>query len=423
MNIKKRMEEYKPNFILDMFDRVKVSDFFRFFKKRIISIFNILLYYLLSIFPRRKDLWVFGSGFGYTDNSKYLFEEVIHTHREIEAIWITLKYKDAKILQNRGIKAYWNKSPRGWYLTLRAKVFVYTGRTNDINFVTSKTAFKFCLWHGAMIKEIEFMISRGPLVKRYDNSIGSRIDYACCYQKPDLLLTTGSVNSVHLKNSMRVGDNHCVSNIYPRCKILILTKKQQLDYLHQTGGLSEQLYEITRKYKKVYVYMPTFRDGRPYFLEEARFDLCGLNEVLIESDSFLILKVHPNTIPYLKIRQDYSNIFIVRESFDIYPLLPFINILITDYSSIYFDFLYLRKGIILFPFDLENFILEDRPFVVDYNNDIKAMRAESFEQLLELIKTGNECMLSDSDFDDMMQRYNSNNNIDLANYVKKMIGF
>ena len=392
-------------------------------KTRIFHVSELILYYLFSIVPRQKNLWVFGCGFGYADNSKYLFEEAIVNHPEIRAKWISLNKKDAKVLKQKGIDAYWNKSFLGIYFALRAKVYIYTGRTNDINFVTSRTAFKFCLWHGALIKEIEFLISKGPLVKRYDNSIGSRIDFATCYQKPNLLLTMGKVSSKLLMNSMRVSEKQCVANIYPRCKNFILSEKHQLDYLHYSGGLSETLYKITRKYKKTYVYMPTFRDSRPDFLSEAKFNLDKLNQALIETGSYLILKVHPNTIKHLQIIHSYSNIFIVREAFDIYPLLPFIDILITDYSSIYFDFLYLRKGIILFPFDLEKFISEDRPFVVDYNKDIKATRAETFDQLIEIIKSGNDCQLSYDDFEDMMNRYNSSNNIDLIDYVKQLIKF
>lgn len=392
-------------------------------KAKIIHVSELILYYLFSIVPRRKDLWVFGSGFGYADNSKYLFEEAITKHPEIKAKWISLNKKDAKVLKQKGINAYWNKSILGIYFALRAKVYVYTGRTNDINFVTSRTAFKFCLWHGALIKEIEFLISKGPLVKRYDSSIGSRIDFATCYQKPNLLLTMGKVSSKLLMNSMRVSEKQCVANIYPRCKNFILSEKQQLKYLHYSGGLSETLYKTTREYKKLYVYMPTFRDSRPDFLSEAKFNLDKLNQALIETGSYLILKVHPNTIKHLQIRHDFSNIFIAREVFDIYPLLPFIDILITDYSSIYFDFLYLRKGIILFPFDLEKFISEDRPFVIDYNKDIKATRAKTFNQLIEIIKSGNDCKLSHDDFEDMMTRYNSSNNIDLINYVKQLIKF
>lgn len=391
------------------------------FLKRLLKLFELCIYHVLGVIPKCKKIWVFGSGFGYSDNSKYLFEEALLNHPEINAIWISLKKNDAKVLRQRGIKAYWNKSLKGFYYTLIAKVYVYTGRSNDIRFITSKSAFKFCLWHGALIKEIEFLITRGPLVKRYDNSLVSRIDFACCYQKPDLLLTMGQVSSKFLMKSMLVDSNHCVSNIYPRCKIFVQDKKSQLNCLRRTGGQSELLYDITRKYNKTYVYMPTFRDGRPDYLGEAHFDLQILNDALEAVNSYFILKVHPNTIPYLNISKDYSNIYIVRESFDIYPLLPFIDILITDYSSIYFDFLYLRKGIILFPFDLEQYVNEDRPFVINYNVDIKGVRANTFEQLVDLVKKCDDCKIAEAELDEMLEKYNSSSNIDLIEYVKQII--
>lgn len=51
---------------------------------------------------------------------------------------------------------------------------------------------------------------------------------------------------------------------------------------------------------------------------------------------------------------------------DIYPALNLFDALITDYSSIYFDFLLLDRPIIFFPYDMENYICNDRSLLFDY---------------------------------------------------------
>lgn len=388
-----------------------------FIKNRIINLCGFPFYYFFKFFPRRNNLWVFGSGFGYADNSKYLFEEVVETHPEIDAVWITIKKNDARLLRNKGIKAYWKNSIRGFIILARAKVYIYTGRTNDIKYVTSGGAFKFCLWHGVLIKEIEFLISKGPLLKRYNHSLGSRIDFACCYQKPDLLLTTGMVGSVFLRKSMLLDEEHTILNIYPRCKLFIESKEKQLSYLKQCGGILFDLYNVVSNYRKTYIYMPTFRDAHPFYLNEAIADFSRLNHVLKTCDAYFILKVHPNSLKYIKGGQNFSNIYILRENIDIYPLLPFIDVLITDYSSIYFDYLYLRKEIILFPFDQIRYESEDRPFVVNYDKDIIGKRVYSFNELLDVVSMNIDCHLSSTEYDEMIEKYGSNNNIDLADYI------
>lgn len=391
-------------------------------KSRFLCIIDLILYFLLTYVPRRKNLWVFGSGFGYADNSKYLFEEVLNKHPEIKAIWITLRRSDAKALRKRGKNAYWKQSIMGFFYASIAKVYVYTSRTNDIKYVASGRALKFCLWHGVPMKEIEFLISRGPLTRRFDNSLSSRIDFACCYQKPDILLTTGLIGTKFLMEGMRVDESRCISNIYPRCKLFLESTEKQLDYIKNNQGVAYQLYNLTRGYNKVYVFMPTFRDAHPHYLSEMNFDFEALNNALSKSNSFFILKVHPNTLPILKVKEDnFSNIYIVKQPFDIYPLLPFVSTLITDYSSIYFDFLYLKKEIILFPFDKERYSSEDRPFLIDYDKDIRGVRIYRFEELIDIIHKERDCSLSPDDYKEMMENYGSNNNIDLAEYIKHKI--
>jgi len=398
-----------------------MKDSVRFIKNRMFRIIDLLLFTVLKIVPRQDNLWVFGSGFGYADNSKYLFEELLNKHPEIKAVWITLRRQDAKVLRRKGKNAYWKHSIIGFFYASIAKVYIYTGRTNDIKFVTSGGALKFCLWHGVPMKEIEFLISRGPLTKRYDYSISSRIDFACCYQKPDVLLTIGIIGTKFLMEGMRVDESKCISNIYPRCKLFLESTEKQLDYIKNNQGVAYQLYNLTRGYHKVYVYMPTFRDAHPHYLSEMNFDFEELNNALSKSNSFFILKVHPNTLPILKKEYNYSNIYIVKQPFDIYPLLPFVSTLITDYSSIYFDFLYLRKEIILFPFDKERYSAEDRPFVIDYDKDIRGVRIYIFEELIDIIYSERDCSLSPDDYKEMIANYGSNKNIDLTEYIKHKI--
>jgi len=54
-------------------------------------------------------------------------------------------------------------------------------------------------------------------------------------------------------------------------------------------------------------------------------------------------------------------------SSDIYPLLPLTDCIITDYSSIYFDYLLINKPVIFFPYDYKKYIEYDRDLIFDYD--------------------------------------------------------
>lgn len=385
---------------------------------------NLIDFFILAIsylIPRRKTLWAFGNSSGYTDNAKYLYEEVALNHPEIDSVWMASKH-EVQNLRSMGIRAYNRKSFIGLWIALRAKVYLYSSYTFDISFPVSGGAFKVNLWHGAPIKEIEFLISGGPLKKAFDGSLKSKFLYPYYYQKPDILLTLGVKNSEIMRKAFRVDESNCVSNIYPRCKIFLANKDNQLSYIMKSGGVALEIYYKSQNYERTYIYMPTFRDAHPRFLQEAGFNFDKLNDTLRMANAFFVLKVHTSTLSYLSDIKDYSNIYIVRDSMDAYPLLPFIDVLITDYSSIYFDALYLRREILLFPFDQERYSKEDRPFVIDYNNEVKGKRVTEFNELLSMIKDSVDCHLSDNDYKYMLKMYASNNNSDFTEIIKQYIG-
>ena len=79
-----------------------------------------------------------------------------------------------------------------------------------------------------------------------------------------------------------------------------------------------------------------------------------------------IFKMHP----FRKLDYDFnqsSNVIQYADAADVYLLLPPVDLLITDYTSIFFDFLYLNQPIIFFPYDYDKYIKEDRSLKYDYN--------------------------------------------------------
>jgi CDP-glycerol glycerophosphotransferase (TagB/SpsB family) len=107
------------------------------------------------------------------------------------------------------------------------------------------------------------------------------------------------------------------------------------------------------------MYMPTFRDKNVNYINEAIPSWEDLNEVLMQNNVCLYLKLHRMT-PTPRNKQ-YSNIIVLDSSLDIYPLLPLFDGLISDYSSIMSDFGLLNRPVVLYTFDLEQYISLSRP--------------------------------------------------------------
>jgi CDP-glycerol glycerophosphotransferase (TagB/SpsB family) len=78
---------------------------------------------------------------------------------------------------------------------------------------------------------------------------------------------------------------------------------------------------------------------------------------------------------------------------DIYPLLRESAVLITDYSSVYFDYLLLDRPIIFAPFDLQLYTTAERELFYDYDQVTPGPKAKDWPDVLRLLR---EAMQNDS---------------------------
>lgn len=104
--------------------------------------------------------------------------------------------------------------------------------------------------------------------------------------------------------------------------------------------------------KKVYVYMPTFREGENGDVAYDDF-FQSLDEGL-KNDEVLFVKLH--YYDAAKVRLDkFKHIFLYPNDIETYEFLNIADTLISDYSSVIYDFAVTRKKIIRFAFDTEKY--------------------------------------------------------------------
>ena len=118
--------------------------------------------------------------------------------------------------------------------------------------------------------------------------------------------------------------------------------------------------------KKVFVYMPTWRGNLAKIKTEDQLAMLKgyLTELdgLLEDSEVIIAKLHPFMSADLDYSQ-YRHIIPMKEGFDPYDVLNSADGLITDYSSVFYDFAVTRKKIILFAYDEEDYIAERGMYV------------------------------------------------------------
>lgn len=115
---------------------------------------------------------------------------------------------------------------------------------------------------------------------------------------------------------------------------------------NKRAGLAK--YEIQDK--KVLLYAPTFRDEE---LAEAKLHLDVVAmKIAFGKEYKLLLKLHPSMLADLPKKDDDFCVYVEKET-ELEALLPMVDVLITDYSSIPFEFAFFEKPMIFFAYDLE----------------------------------------------------------------------
>jgi len=314
------------------------------------------VYWLVGLMPRRPDLWVFGSwgGYRFADNSAAFF---IHCNdaidEQVTLVWISRRPDIVQHLRNQGYTAYWIWSPGGIWNAMRAGLHIFDCFPKDANFWLSRGAKKINLWSGVPLKVFErdidnpgnryYKLFHGNVLER--GLLGLMMPWHLV--KPDLMIATSDETARITSRAFAVFDSQVCVTGFPRNDALIdpsmLTVRdpQKVPEVFRNAALSD---------KTVLLYLPTFRDTGGAFIN---FDWNVLDEQLGRNNAVLFFKTHPvDTSVY---KTDYENIFLLPQAVEVYSLLPGTDALISDYSSVIFDYMLLDRPIIYYTPDLVDF--------------------------------------------------------------------
>jgi CDP-glycerol glycerophosphotransferase (TagB/SpsB family) len=213
-----------------------------------------------------------------------------------------------------------------------------------------------------------------------------RFYYPQVYRRPDYFLSSTDFQTVKFAQAFRIREDQCMNLGYPRNDFLLADESKRMDFIRrfESHG-TQQLIQQLRSFSKVLLYMPTWRESQRKLFAE-HLDLQRLNRLMKEQNALLLLKPHANTIienpEQLKA---YSNLQLMDNSVDIYPILPYTDVLITDYSSILYDYLLMEeKGVILYLYDYDEYV-KDRDFNYPFLENVAGEICYSFDELLAAI--------------------------------------
>ena len=397
---------------------------------------GLLAYLLRSITrfsPRSKRKWLFGSIYGtFKDNPKYLFYWANEKHPEIRPIWIGRQKDEIAFLREKGFEAFHWLSLGGIFHALTSKVYVCDHQIGDINKYLSGGAYYVNLWHGASVKRVKWQ-APSYYVRFYNlknegemrTSIRFRLsEYTDLFVVPDFCLAPSEIHAREFfAPMMDIPVSKCVVGVYPRSRLLLGGKERALEFvkMYESNETLTFIDQLSR-YEKVYIYMPTWRNSHRDFIAQSGISWKKLDKLMKDKNEIFVLKLHPFTKIDVDGLSNYDNILLYPSVCDVYTILPFVDCLITDYSSIYTDFLMMNKEIILFVFDYEEY-LSCSYELSDYATYFVGKKVYDFEQLFDVLNSEEDCRVPPTKYDFLMEFFwsSNRNKIDLIDKIENSL--
>lgn len=311
------------------------------------------------VLPVDNKLILFESGIGrqYTDSPRVIYEEIVNRNLDYKKVWIynkNIRFKDSK--NTIRISRF---SPSYFYYLAKARFWV-----NNQNFPTYITKRKettyLQTWHGTplkkMLHDIEYVFGRGEdYLERVSNAI----------KNWDYLISPSTYASNAFRSAFKFG-GEIIETGYPRNDIFYDTNREE-----SVERIKSHL--IIPPDKKVILYAPTFRDNQTKkdnkFTFDIRMDLHQMQEALGD-DYIVLLRMHVVVKNKVNIDEELKDFVLDVSNYpDMQELLLITDVLITDYSSVMFDFANTKKPMLFFTFDLETYRDNVRGFYIDFEKE------------------------------------------------------
>ena len=346
----------------------KKNRLFRVSIKKLRNFLNYQAYKKMIKKPLNEKQIIFESFMGrnFSDSPKAIYEYMINNNefKSYKFIWAFSEPEKYKCLEksNTTIIKYGSKEYYKSYAT--SKYWITNSRIPEHIKRKEKQVYVQC-WHGTPLKKL------GHDIKvEFDNAMNSLKDFVNKYDIDTKRYTHMVSPSKYTTEKYKSAFD--LKNVNPDCKIIEKGYPRN-DFLYNHN--IEDVEKIKSKLnipseKKVVLYAPTWRDnqhssssGYVYKLnldlENLYNNLSGEYVMLVRSHYFIT-----NSFDFSK----YENfIFDVSSYNDINDLYVISDILITDYSSVFFDYANLKRPIIFYMYDYDEYKYKLRDFYIETN--------------------------------------------------------
>lgn len=340
------------------------------------KIFRIV-FIVMGLLPKKKKLVMFESFHAkqYSDNPRAIYEYMKEHYPEFQLVW-SVDRRAVKLFEEFQVP-YIRRFTLRWFMEFpRAKYWVNNVRLPGWMPKPAGTVY-VQTWHGTPLKklgiDIEEVHMPGTETSNYKANFlneSAKWDYLV---SPNAYSTEIFTRAFGYKGQV-------IESGYPRNDLLAAPSATLASTIKKQLGIPDG--------KKVMLYAPTWRDNEFYqkgkYKFEFQFDLENWKKNY--GDEWVLLsRMHYLVAENFDFSAHEGVVFNVSDYPDIRDLYLISDMLITDYSSVFFDYAILNRPIVFFMYDLENYRDQLRGFYFDIEADSPGPIVQTEQELFRAI--------------------------------------
>lgn len=316
------------------------------------------MFFIASKFPNRKDVIVFESFLGkqYSDNPRAIYEYLIEHEYKYTMYW-SMDKNSIKKFQGQNIVCLRRFSIKWIIIMSRAGYWVSNSRLPL--WIPKPRRTKYVqTWHGTPLKrlalDMEEVYMPGTSKEKYKKNFISET------RKWDYLISPNSYSTNVFRRAFNY-NKEILESGYPRNDYLANSTNQ--DFIRHLKKKCKLPID-----KKVILYAPTWRDDQYYEIGKYKFTLkLEIDKLMAElgDDYVIALRLHYLVADDIDLSGYESFVYNFSSHQDIRDLYLISDILITDYSSVFFDYANLKRPMIFYVYDVDNYRDNLRGFYFD----------------------------------------------------------
>jgi len=375
---------------------------------------KLLYYYQFLIFKKRSfrekvndKIIIFGcyGGKSYACSPKEIYEYMLKKEEfnDYTFVWAFKdieKYRELENNKNTILVSYGKREYQKYMA--RAKYWIFNYKIAEHIYPKKDQIFIQC-WHGTPLKRLGYDLihfdnvlnTMKGMKKRYKIE-ANKFTY---FLSPSKFASERFISAWNLKEIGK--ENIIIEQGYPRNDFLYNYKKEDEKRIREKLGIQDCN-------KKVMLYAPTYRSNQHKsgvgYVYDLEVDFEKLQEDL-GNEYIILFRPHYFIANSFDFEKYEGFIYNVSDIDDINELYIITDILITDYSSVFFDYANLKRPIIFHMYDLEHYRDESNGFYIDLK-ELPGKITKTNDELINEIKRMSKEFTYDKQYEKFNKKYN-----------------